>query len=372
MCSFSAAKVYVPFFFRIFAAETIKHDYMYFTLGLTSLPFKQDPKQIIYIESSYNEDINRYIQINYESIRAFFADKNYKFIYLPKLTEELNLEVIRYYAPYFTGTIHEISLKSDYILDYLIHSENRDEIPPSLLYYDKDCLDKDYEEAKCQFRGVAFDEELAYDETDDLSNAYWAIMDDINRHNKRQWACGRLHEDFFNSMRYDPETMDLLKEVQGKIDELKKSGVEIDVLEKMIQTDEKISRLIITKDYRIIIPDYHNMEIEMDPMQKSIYLLFLKHPEGIIFKDLPDYRPELLAIYKEIKAGFFSKSSEKSVETVTNPNKNSMNVYCSRILRDFVSCFDKRLAKYYYIDGTRTGRKRIALPRNLVEWEISK
>ena len=338
------------------------------------MPFTQDPRQIIYIESSYNENINRYIQKNYESIRAFFADKNFKFIYLPKLSEELSLEVVKYYAPYFKGTIHEISFTSDYILEYLIHPENREQIPPSLIYYHKNCIDKDYEEAKCQFRGIAFDEELVYDETDDLSNAYWAIMDDINRHNRhnnRRGGCARLSDNFFNSMCYDPETMDLLKEVQEKIEILVKSGVEIDVLEKMIQTDEKISRLIITKDYRIILPDYDNMEIKMDPMQKSIYLLFLKHPEGIIFKDLPDYRPELLAIYKEIKAGFFSKSSEKSVETVTNPNKNSMNVYCSRILSVFISLFDQRLAKYYYIDGTRTGLKRIALPRNLVDWETT-
>jgi len=344
---------------------------MYFNLGLKKLPFKQDPRQIIYIESRYNEEINHYILENYNKIRAFFREKECNFIYLPKLPEELSIEVIKYYAPYFAGQVHEVCLKNDYLLDYLIHPENRDEIPPSLVYYNIGCLDKDYKEAKCQFRGVAFDEDLAYDETDDLSNAYWAIMDDIDRHQTRQWGCARLHDDFFNSMRYNSETMELLKDVQEKIDMLVKSGVEIDVLEKMIQKDVKISRLIITKDYRIILPDYENKEVKMDPMQKSIYLLFLKHPEGIIFKDLPDYRSELLTIYKDIKAGFFSKSSMKSVENVTNPDENNMNVYCSRILKDFVTCFDKRLAKYYYIDGTRTGRKKIALPRDLVEWEVN-
>ena len=60
---------------------------MFFTLGLKQLPFTQDPRQIIYIESSYNENINRYIQKNYESICAFFADKNYKFTKLSQVND---------------------------------------------------------------------------------------------------------------------------------------------------------------------------------------------------------------------------------------------------------------------------------------------
>ena len=34
---------------------------MYFTLGLKKLPFKQVEKQAIYVESEYNEKVNRYI-----------------------------------------------------------------------------------------------------------------------------------------------------------------------------------------------------------------------------------------------------------------------------------------------------------------------
>ena len=40
------------------------------------------------------------------------------------------------------------------------------------------------------------------------------------------------------------------------------------------------------------------MEIKMEPLVKAVYLLFLKHPEGIVFKCLPDYRKELAELYK--------------------------------------------------------------------------
>ena len=30
-------------------------------------------------------------------------------------------------------------------------------------------------------------------------------------------------------------------------------------------------RLVITKDYRIVLPDYNNMEIKMEPLVKAVY-----------------------------------------------------------------------------------------------------
>lgn len=58
----------------------------------------------------------------------------------------------------------------------------------------------------------------------------------------------------------------------------------------------KLSRLVITEDYRFLLEDYQ-MEVELQPVHKAVYLLFLAHPEGIEFKRLSDYREELLRYY---------------------------------------------------------------------------
>ena len=55
----------------------------------------------------------------------------------------------------------------------------------------------------------------------------------------------------------------------------------------------KLSRLMITKDYWFILMDYDQKEVELQPVHKAVYLLFLAHPEGIEFKRLADYREEL-------------------------------------------------------------------------------
>ena len=118
-----------------------------------------------------------------------------------------------------------------------------------------------------------------------------------------------------------------------------------------------------------MLPDYHNMEIKMEPINKAVYLLFLRHPEGIIFKHLPDHRKELAEIYQKIKPFGLNERAIKSIEDVTNPLLNSINEKCARIRGAFVGQFDDYMARQYYIDGLRGEAKKISLPRNLVVWE---
>ena len=108
----------------------------------------------------------------------------------------------------------------------------------------------------------------------------------------------------------------------------------------------------------------------MTPIQKAVFLLFLNHPEGIIFKHLPDYQEELLDIYKKVRGYRYDKENAmKSIMDVTDPLKNSINEKCSRIREAFLSQFDDYLAHYYYIDGQRGEPKKILLPRDLVKWD---
>ena len=107
----------------------------------------------------------------------------------------------------------------------------------------------------------------------------------------------------------------------------------------------------------------------MTPLPKAVFLLFLKHPEGIIFKCLPDYREELKDIYFRLKPSAWSVASILSVEDVTDPFNNSINEKCARIREAFVRHFDEHLAKNYFITGKRGEPKKIILPRKLVKYD---
>ena len=146
----------------------------------------------------------------------------------------------------------------------------------------------------------------------------------------------------------------------------------------------RLSRLLITKDYRIILVDYDNKEVEMTPVHKAVYLLFLNHPEGIEFKKLSEYRDELLGYYMATAKLMDKQIITESVDMLVNPLNNSINEKCSRIKSIFLNMMDQYTANYYIISGHTqkhfTGSskiwyerlKNIKIPRELVIREYIK
>ena len=135
----------------------------------------------------------------------------------------------------------------------------------------------------------------------------------------------------------------------------------------------RLSRLVITRDYRFILEDYHK-EVDLQPVHKAVYLLFLAHPEGIEFKRLADYREELLSYYMATA----KQMDKQKVDHLTDPLDNAINEKCSRIKKVFLDMMDEYTASYYIISShtqkhivgsNRTWYQRlkiIALPRYLV------
>ena len=164
-------------------------------------------------------------------------------------------------------------------------------------------------------------------------------------------------------------SLTLLEDMDVRVQKLRAKGLNEWTFRSLFKTKAQLSRLVITKDYRILLPDYNDIEVKMEPLVKAVFFLFLNHPEGIIFKELADYREELLNIYKKLKPMGLNKRTIQSIEDVTNPLLNSINEKCARIRSAFVKEFDEGLAKNYYITGERGEVKKIALPRNMVVWK---
>ena len=140
----------------------------------------------------------------------------------------------------------------------------------------------------------------------------------------------------------------------------------------------KLSRLLITNDYRFILEDYNRQEVELQPVHKAVYLLFLAHPEGIEFKRLSDYREELTRYYMATAKLMDKEKIIEGVDHLVNPLDNAINEKCSRIKKVFLDMMDEYTASYYiisshtqkYIAGSSRiwyqRLKVITLPRELV------
>ena len=161
---------------------------------------------------------------------------------------------------------------------------------------------------------------------------------------------------------------DLIEEVKHKVHKLKEYGLSEKDIASLLRSEQPLLKLTVNKKHRVFIGE-NRVEVRMEPLVKAVYLLFLKHPEGIIFKDLPDYRQELTKLYSEVRPWGLSDRALQSIEDVTNPFLNSINEKCARIKKVFLGLLKGNVAEYYYIKGTRGEPKRIELPRDLVVWE---
>lgn len=170
-------------------------------------------------------------------------------------------------------------------------------------------------------------------------------------------------------------------EAEGRRDLLLKA-VGVPLLEELRIEAAKgqLSRLVITKDYRFILEDYHR-EVELQPVHKAVYLLFLAHPEGIEFKRLADYRAELTRYYMATAKMMDKEKIIEGVDHLVDPLDNAINEKCSRIKKVFLEMMDEYTASYYIISSHTqkhiVGSSRIwyerlkviTLPRHLVVME---
>ena len=168
----------------------------------------------------------------------------------------------------------------------------------------------------------------------------------------------------------------------GRNDLLLRS-IGVSVLEKLRieAAKSRLSRMLITKDYRIILVDYDNKEVELQPVHKAVYLLFLTHPEGIEFKRLGEYREELMRYYMATAKLLDKEKIVEGVDHLVNPLDNAINEKCSRIKKVFLDMMDEYAANYYIISGHTQKRfagssriwyerlKVITLPRELVIYD---
>lgn len=143
----------------------------------------------------------------------------------------------------------------------------------------------------------------------------------------------------------------------------------------------RLSRLLITRNYRFVLVDYGHREVELQPVHKAVYMLFLAHAEGIEFKKLGEYREELREYYLRVASTIDRQRMEESLNHLTNPLDNAINEKCSRIKKVFSELMDEYSASYYIISGHAQKRvmgssrvwyerlKIITLPREYVIWE---
>ena len=400
---------------------------MNYSISFTNLPFKPEDRQVIYVENQFDERINTIIKKHYEQLKWSFKRANLDFVYLPMFfNDEETKEKIMYYAPYLTSEIMEkAELRSSYLLGYMSHIENREKIMPSFIY--APCK----EDEEWIFHGLTIDidgdnkdsvihllEALIYDiaeelvsykdsgirfsighKEDDIHSSsdksidqkpskaeYSSIPDLESKFGKRLnsfWRESICEEEVITGSSYESSSNTLddineedvrntLEELENNIERLRLLGIPLSVITEFVAKYETISRLLITDDYRILLPDY-DIEVTLPALYKAVYLLFIYHKkEGIVLQQLEKYHGDLVYFYCKTKG--IQQLSPRQLESINKlessyNNDGSIYIVLSRIKAAFTRVIDDHLAKYYYIVGRPSEPYNITLDPELIEWE---
>ena len=348
------------------------------------IEFKLDgklaPKELIYVASEEDKALTDLFESNPELFEGWGKMMGFHIIYLPLLMRRLaKREVLQYRAPYLSDAeLASTTIGNDFLLQYLEHPSEKTRLKHGFIRTEDIRRGGDGKD-KAINRFYPLSSNNGEPIADQLHRIGKQIFEERSLQERRIESYGDYDDygepsasgadDHFNSQVDGEDIDDLIDEVKERIAKLRQRGISQYILEQLIHPDDRLSKLVITKDYRLLLPDYNNMEIKMEPLTKAVYLLFLNHPEGILFKHLPDYRKELANIYDKLRPMGLTERALQSIEDVTNPLLNSINEKCARIRGAFVGQFDDHMAKQYYIDGLRGDVKKISLPRDLVTWE---
>lgn len=164
----------------------------------------------------------------------------------------------------------------------------------------------------------------------------------------------------------DPHAQEILAEINRLLEVY---GLTLEELEVIIGYTVKLSKMKITRNGGIIMTDFGNTEIKMDHLTKMVYFFYLRHPEGVRFKEVDDYREELLHIYMGITGRDNPEEIRNSVTGHIAPYGSGLRISASRIKKAFRDQFGEKVAKFYCLEGKKGGPYSIAIDRDYVIWE---
>lgn len=341
--------------------------------------FNIDQNAIIFFDLENNHEINKYISNQYSEVNQKFAEVNKNLIYISHLDSPKDIKgLLKFYLPYLTVSdlnkfyseeqvalnfakqITELfkeksdvsSLQSKYksILDYIGYKGN---IKCGLLFFDNDITSV----LECNDFAIKGNPELFFK---DLITFFKNLKGKIEG---SDYMIGNTH-------RYDPyenldeDAKEKIRDIQTQLRELKNSGqllFALPILKDILNNEgnkinlDSANSIVISDDYRIVLPYFDNLEIQLSHLTKAVYILFYNNPYGINIKELYNYKKELESIYSKISNQLDYDKMMHSIEDLISPESKAIYTHISRIKSAFYKQMDTVYAKNFIVAGGTFG-----------------
>lgn len=367
---------------------------------------------ILFIEDKRDEFLNNYIQQNLKRINNRLDEKGMRIIYFPSFQNEALkyqepiLEFIRYRLPIlYSLTDNELNDAIQAILQKLSPEEfyrivlEELELP----FFRRPCLLRNISGGFTKTENKFTYKHIEYQSEEDLDKLFDSYIQQVNIPNDSKDVFYRIVSksqlatppaEYDADWYFESDSKKDTDELKQKIDAIKeegKYGVMVEAImymlatikegkpeiinkvrpllekKKLLESKVILSPILIDKHYNIFLPDFGNIEVKMHALPKTVYILFLRYPKGIRFKELYQYKTELLEIYNKVTNKYEKEEIVRAITDLVDMTKPNINMQCSRIRASFRNLMDEHIAKHYYIDGLNGEAKMISLPKKLID-----
>lgn len=235
------------------------------------MPFEADKCQVVYFDNGSDHALNDFVRSYLYELKHIFHHRKLEFCYMPAMFEDKQelTEKILYRIPWMKHVDYEHFLKLKAVQIEEIDAINRARTTDAEVV-----IREGQEKVLIKI---------------DISNPvrYLEQFKSIARIYGE-----RVSHDLYSRKDSDPDIINLFYTLLEK----KPKGVVRDVIEKALVDEDVLSRVVIKKNCNIVLPEY-DLTIKLRPMEKTLFFFYLRHPEGVAFKDLIDYRSEIYRIY---------------------------------------------------------------------------
>jgi hypothetical protein len=328
-----------------------------------------------------------------------FTANGFKFIYAPFLTTAVSDvdKLIDYYFPQLSYYEIPQKVKSDYGILIFSQGLNKglNDIGPAFpdekytpLPYDYNTILEfigykgNYKSGFTFFNSVIGVSDAFYDKNNvgDFSSFFKEFEDYLTEISQQE-----VDEMIANAPpvldlteKLDEEAAQIVNDLKEKLAALTDSGQLLfivpilkDLLDKQTEKIDfkSISKIKIDKQNKILLP-YFKKEVELSHLTKSVYFLFLKHPEGINLKKLESYKKELLTIYISVSNQLDHDKMLRSIEDVVNLETKAIYTHLSRIKSAYYKIMDATHANQYIISGNGEENRKVLINTNAIDWYV--
>ena len=160
----------------------------------------------------------------------------------------------------------------------------------------------------------------------------------------------------------DDDTKALVLAVKDLLKDLRAKGLNDDQIDTLVKRDGP-GRIFLDRNGILSLPDYGDVKIYLNPMERTLYALLLKYEQGISPNDIWMYYDELCDIYKSQTVYDDPDQIEAAVDALCDDDRSTLQTNISRIKRKLVEKVGKIAAEQYAIVRGKDNVYRIAVPR---------